>query len=291
MSSNTKIKCYLCGCSDHRQRPGKVRDNDKLQILECQDCGLVFISQREIPENLYEQSGMHSGALPAPEAWLRDTEWDDERRFRSLKAAMTNKDVLDFGCGAGGFIIKAQTITNMVCGVELEERLLPHFKKHKLNVSQKIESLPASQQFDLITAFHVIEHIEEPAQMLAHLSAKLREGGKIIIELPSSADALLTLYNCGPFSEFTYWSCHLYLFNAANIVLLANKAGLHLDYVNHIQRYPLSNHLHWLAKGEPGGHQVWRFMDSAELHQAYESRLAALGITDTFMACFSLSNN
>ena len=105
--------------------------------------------------------------------------------------------------------------------------------------------------------------------------------------MPSSADALLTLYESAPFSEFTYWSCHLYLFNAANLRLLAKKAGLKLDHVSHIQRYPLSNHLHWLARGLPGGHQVWSFLDSDDLSRAYEARLASLGKTDTLMASFS----
>lgn len=80
----------------------------------------------------------------------------------------------------------------------------------------------------------------------------------------------------------------MYLFNAANLPLLAHKAGLKVEYVNHIQRYPLSNHLYWLAKGKPGGHQLWSFLDSEELTRAYEARLASLGKTDTLIASFRL---
>ena len=124
--------------------------------------------------------------------------------------------------------------------------------------------------------------------MLRQLATRLRGGGRIIIEVPSSADALLTMYESAPFSEFTYWSCHRYLFNAANLPFLAKKAGLTLEYVSHIQRYPLSNHLSWLAKGKPGGHQLWSFLDNEELSRAYEARLASLGRTDTLMASLSL---
>jgi hypothetical protein len=104
-----------------------------------------------------------------------------------------------------------------------------------------------------------------------------------VIEVPSSADALLTLYENIPFSEFTYWTCHLYLFNASNLPLLAKSSGLSVEYVKHIQRYPLSNHLYWLAKGKPGGHQIWSFLDSEDLFRAYETQLAAIGKTDTLI--------
>jgi hypothetical protein len=98
---------------------------------------------------------------------------------------------------------------------------------------------------------------------------------------------LLTLYESTPFSEFTYWSCHLYLFNSSNLALLVRKAGLKMNYVKQIQRYPLSNHLYWLAKGKPGGHQKWHFLDSTELHAAYERQLAAIGKCDTILASIS----
>lgn len=283
-----KDKCYLCDCTEHRHRPGKVRDDASLNILECQECGLVFLSRTELPAGFYEQSCMH-GSDPQPiDKWLRDADRDDERRFRYLSEAMTNRDMLDFGCGVGGFLLKARSTARHAMGIELEARCQPHFQANGMDVFQSIADLPSNQIFDLITAFHVLEHLGDPANMLRQLATRLRDGGRIIIEVPSSADALLTLYENAPFSEFTYWSCHLYLFNAANLPLLAQKAGLKIDYISQIQRYPLSNHLHWLAKGKPGGHQLWNFLDSEELSRTYEARLASLGKTDTLIASLSL---
>jgi len=282
------LLCYLCGKERFKKREGKVRDNPSLDIIECLSCGLVFLSINELPEGFYEQSCMHSGEPQPVVAWLHDTDRDDERRFRYLSEAMTNRDILDFGCGVGGFLLKARSTAHHVMGIELEARLQPHFQTNGLDVFQSIDDIPSKQSFDLVTAFHVVEHLEDPANMLRQLATRLRGGGRIIIEVPSSSDALLTLYESTPFSEFTYWSCHLYLFNAANLPLLAQKAGLKLEYVSHIQRYPLSNHLYWLAKGKPGGHQVWSFLDSEELSNAYESSLASFGRTDTLIASMSL---
>jgi hypothetical protein len=49
----------------------------------------------------------------------------------------------------------------------------------------------------------------------------------------------------------------------------------------------LSNHLHWLVNGRPGGHQKWHFLDSPELHAAYEKQLAAIGKCDTIVGSVS----
>jgi SAM-dependent methyltransferase len=280
--------CYLCGSSEHLFREGKVRDNSSLDILECENCGVVTLSQKNVPEGFYEESGMHGDEALDIEAWIRELERDDDRRLKYLYDKLTNKDVLDFGCGPGGFLLKARNRTNEIFGIELETRLKQHYEKNNLFVVQHSHQLPQGKKFDYITAFHVVEHLEDPAAILIELSQRLKKGGKIIIEIPSGSDALLTLYKNKPFSEFTYWSCHLFLFNAANLKLLAKKAGLKLDYVDHVQRYPLSNHLHWLANGKPGGHQLWSVLDSDELSNAYEAKLASLGITDTLIASFSL---
>jgi hypothetical protein len=109
------------------------------------------------------------------------------------------------------------------------------------------------------------------------------------VEVPSSSDALLSLYNSVPFQNFTYWSPHLFLFNPDTFKKLSKKADLSLNWVKSIQRYPLSNHLHWLSHGLPGGHEKWSFLDSPNLTSAYEETLASLGITDTLIASLSKS--
>lgn len=88
--------CYLCGSNSFHFRPGKVRDNEKLSIVECRDCGLVFLlSFEHIQEKHYEDSGMHGDSLPDIQEWLNETENDDDRRFNFLKEKMINKSILD----------------------------------------------------------------------------------------------------------------------------------------------------------------------------------------------------
>ena len=276
------MTCYLCNHPDFSVRKGAVRDNPSLQIIECTNCGLVALSSlQHIQPGHYEDSGMHGDALPSIESWLRDSEQDDQRRFEMLKSVMVNRKVLDFGCGAAGFVRKAQSLAAEVVGVELESRVREYWG-NSIALHGGLEDVGGS--YDLITAFHVVEHLPDPRAMLRELATRLKDRGRLVIEVPSSEDALLTLYENDAFQRFTYWSQHLILFNAETLRRLATQAGLRVISIQQFQRYPLSNHLHWLSRNRPGGHQHWSFLDTPALTEAYTASLAAVGKCDTLIA-------
>jgi len=278
------MKCYLCGATNFSTRKGRARDNPNLQILECNGCGLVSLSDdSHITKDFYTNSGMHGEDPIAMEAWLKVSEWDDLRRFEMLRSILPSKNLLDFGCGAAGFLRMASSLAETATGIELEDRVIKYWLG-KLNIIQNIHDAGRQGGYELITAFHVIEHLADPLEILKSLAERLSASGRMVIEVPSSEDALLTLYDCNAFQHYTYWSQHLYLFNANTLEMLAKQAGLKVKAIQHIQRYPLSNHLHWLSKGMPGGHQYWAFLDSPELANSYASTLASLGKTDTLIA-------
>jgi len=81
-----------------------------------------------------------------------------------------------------------------------------------------------------------------------------------------------------------------YLFNAETLRQLTEQAGLRIVTIQQYQRYPLSNHLHWLSQGKLGGHQKWTFLDSPEFNSAYANALAAMGKCDTLIAHLELAD-
>lgn len=283
----TTMNCYLCNSTFFTQREGQVRDAPELKILACQQCGLVTLSSLDhIHAGFYEASGMH-GSAPIPmETWLKETAWDDQRRVNMLDTLLPNRRVLDFGCGAGGFLHKAQSMAASVSGIELEERVRNHWRE-KIQIHPHVEA--AAGKYDLVTAFHVVEHLPDPAGVLRALAGLLATHGRMVIEVPSSEDALLTLYDSSAFQRFTYWSQHLFLFNAETLRQLADRAGLRVVAIKQYQRYPLSNHLHWLSREKPGGHQQWGFLDTPELQSAYANALATMGKCDTLIAHLELA--
>ena len=88
-------------------------------------------------------------------------------------------------------MLKAQNIAAKVVGIELEQRVLDHFAGQLELYSSIEECKSQGLNFDVITAFHVLEHVPDPRAMLKELAEILGFGGKIVIELPSGNDALI----------------------------------------------------------------------------------------------------
>lgn len=281
------MRCYLCHGEKLTQVHGRCRDSATTKVLRCGSCGLVFLDNiGEVTEHFYETSGMYEFQAIDRMKLMREEKMDTERRATMLSPLVKGKRVLDFGCGTGAVAAAMKEAGADVCVVELNQAQREGISKDwGIKAVREVKDLDGS--FDLITLFHVLEHLPDPVATLKELKAKLSAGGKILVEVPHAEDALVALYDSAPFKDFTYWSLHLYLFNEATLKAVFTKAGFTGVEVDYLQRYNLSNHLHWLAKGKPGGHEVWKHLSSAELDLSYARKLADLKLTDTLIATSS----
>ena len=90
---------------------------------------------------------------------------DDIRRKNTLLEYCKNKSVLDFGCGFGGFIKEISKTVKSVAGVELSACEREYLKKVGYRVEKNIDNY--KEKFDVITLFHVFEHLLNPNFLLA----------------------------------------------------------------------------------------------------------------------------
>ena len=236
-------------------------------------------------DDFYQTSGMRDRLVDTPEHTRIATRMDDERRFRFTEHMIEGRDVLDFGCGDGGYLIRARKVARRVQGIELEKAMRDGLREEGLPCCASLHEVG---QFDVITLFHVLEHLASPLDYLEKFRQHLTPGGMILIEVPNAEDALLSLYHSEAFADFTYWHCHVYLYNNMTLRRLAKKAGLKVKFMRQVQRYPLANHLYWLSQDKPGGHQAWAFLRDAALDERYGDMLAKLGIADTILAGFTV---
>ena len=283
MKQQEKIKCRLCGSENITETEYKLRDSKDLKVLKCNNCSLVFLSSFEhISRDFYQRGKMHSSNFK-PEKWLVASKIDDTRRFEQLKDKIRNKTLLDFGCGAGGFLLYAKEIAD-VYGVEEQETLFDFFQKNTLSVYKTLDDV--DKKFDIITMFHVLEHLDEPEKVVTKLLGLLNDGGELIIEVPNEDDALISVYKCRAFTNFTHWSCHLFCFNKKTLQRLVSKCRVKINYIKPVQRFGLANHLYWIFKGDKGGQRKWTFFNKFDC--IYKNLLKFFGKSDTLM--ISLSN-
>ena len=125
--------CYLCLGAKHKKREGKIRNLDDVDVLECEDCSLVFLSSfAHMNEGFYQDGAMHSDI--SLETWIEITKTDDLRRFNFVKKKIQDKKVLDFGSGNAAFINLAKNIAKEAVGLEIDETFKEYFIQNNLQI-------------------------------------------------------------------------------------------------------------------------------------------------------------
>jgi len=275
--------CDICGGNGELIHYG-VRDRDDVDVYKCENCDTKFLVSSKTLENDYEAGFMYSAgnklSVLSIEERLKEFEPDDVRRYNMVCELCTNKKILDFGCGFGGFLTRIKNVAKEAVGVELSEVERSYLTGKGIDCRREIGDF--EDKFDVITLFHVFEHLQEPREWLKEFRKKLNPGGKLVIEVPNANDVLLSKYTSERFADFTYWSAHLMLYTTESFENLIKQVGGYEITINtQVQRYSIGNHLYWLAKGLPGGHKVWKDLDSDDLNKAYEVKLRELKMCDT----------
>jgi SAM-dependent methyltransferase len=87
--------------------------------------------------------------------------------------------LLDFGCGSGQFLEMARLFGIECVGVD---RSADRRKIAGFEIAHELDDVTGN--FDVISMFEVLEHLDDPRAIVAALSARLNSGGMMIIEVP-----------------------------------------------------------------------------------------------------------
>ncbi len=264
----------------------RVRDRDDISIMKCKQSGVVFTST---PEHM--DLSHYADKHEFPHYWkednrkkaLIDSFEDDSRRKDQFLSLISNKKWMDVGTGAGGVLDLLDPFAERVVAVEPQQRALDSLRNEDYEAYGDIADVPFND-FDVISLFHVFEHLTDPLSLLKTAYDKLEVGGKIIIEVPHANDFLFSFLDLEEFKKFTFWSEHLVLHNRTSLTAFLHRANFKNVVINGYQRYNLANHLHWLKEKKPSGHIKWSMLATDQLDAAYSSMLEKSDMTDTLIA-------
>jgi 2-polyprenyl-3-methyl-5-hydroxy-6-metoxy-1,4-benzoquinol methylase len=215
----------------------------------------------------------------------------DRLKFRGILKYLDTapKSYCDVGCGSGRFLRLMHTkgvvkIRNY--GLELEERSVEQLKKDGYQVFvERIEDCTRipDGSLDLITMFHVIEHVDDPGKVIQKLARLLSDNGVIALETPNidSLDARRF--------KTTYWGGyhiprHWNLFKLETMQRLLSDHGLELvatKYQTGHSFWMYSNH-HSIRYGEGNVEKGMRF----DPFKGSLVRLIAFTFSDIIRAMF-----
>ncbi|MFM7858359.1 MAG: class I SAM-dependent methyltransferase [Flammeovirgaceae bacterium] len=226
--------CPICGGSafkGHIQAKDYTTTGEVFNIEQCATCQFVFTNPRPTETEIgkYYQSKNYishtdGGNRLIDRVYVMARNYAMSWKLGLLKAHQPTGDILDFGCGTGEFLHYCQSQGWNVQGVEpsINAREIAGRKIGK-RVAMEISELK-HQQFDVVTLWHVLEHIHQLESALKNILNSLRIEGTLFIAVPNYKSADGQHYQ-------NYWAGydvprHLWHFSKQTICTLLERNGL-----------------------------------------------------------------
>lgn len=233
-------KCPLCNnksyenfiiCKDY------TVSKESFAITQCSNCAFLFTNPRpekKIIQEYYESEDYisHSNNSNNPINFLYKIarKFTLQSKLTLLNKLSQSKTLLDYGCGTGALLDLAKSKHWNVTGIEPNQQAR-NIAKSKVgeHVHSKIEKLDEKQTFDVITLWHVLEHVHNLNKTIRQLKSHLSTKGTLLIALPNNMSLDQGIYK-------EYWAAydvprHLYHFNQLTINKLAKKHAFKLKEI------------------------------------------------------------
>jgi SAM-dependent methyltransferase len=225
------VACWACGAGTTAPSAALA----PLDFLECGDCGLVFRPgiDAQATRAVYE-GGAYEEREFAVDYALAGSIAERRRNARTRLAWVCHRAragrLLDIGAAGGAFVLEAQEAGFAALGVEPA----PAFARHARDVLHvdvrdgRVEEaeLPAGS-LDVVTMWHVLEHIPAPLGSVQHIRGLLRPGhGLLFVEVPNFTS--LAAQQMGRDWTHLDLGVHVSQFAPRSLSLLLERAGLEL---------------------------------------------------------------
>ena len=205
-------------------------------IQECETCHLRLTNPRPGADSIGEfyqsptyisHSGKSNNIFDF--IYLQARKLALKQKFRLIKKHKQQGTILDYGCGTGEFLEYMANHDWTVLGVEPAENARAKANhlliKSNGQVKGTLDELPTGH-FDVITLWHVLEHIAAPGKLLSTLKKRLNKDGFIFVAVPNYKSHDAEYYK-------EHWAGydvprHFWHFSPPQIQTLFENHGLHL---------------------------------------------------------------
>jgi 2-polyprenyl-3-methyl-5-hydroxy-6-metoxy-1,4-benzoquinol methylase len=240
---NSKNTCEFLVAKDH------LLTNEAFPLFKCQSCGFIFTQNVPPPDKIgaYYQSQDYVSHSDTRKGLMNKIyhlgrTFMQKKKIRMVDRVARGKKLLDIGCGTGYFPAYMMQKGYKVAGVEVDEKARNFASKEfGLNVISPDEFLNKGflEKFDVITLWHVLEHLDDFDLYLEKMLEHLENEGTLMIALPNCSSLDARFYK-------EYWAGydvprHLWHFTPSTVLRLAVKHDLKLVKMKRLLLDPFYN--------------------------------------------------
>jgi len=204
---------YGCKSCDFRFTNPRPADNDLSSYYENED----YVSHSEKATNLINR------------LFLFVRRFNVEKKIKIVKKYSHGKKLLDYGAGNGYFLFHARKNGFDIFGVEPNKMAREIAKKNYQVDLWELSQIDPSQKVDIITLWHVLEHLPDFKTHMRQFQSILNEKGTLILALPNFESHDATYFK-------EAWAAldvprHLWHFSPKHIKILAEKFGFYVEKI------------------------------------------------------------
>jgi len=199
-------------------------------MVECVNCALRYTRPLPTKQELAKLYGQDFYVSNSPRLWSgdflrilfqRSVFWQHHRALLGKRPGRA----LDLGCGNGDFLATLKRRGWEVYGTEFSSAAceLARAKGVRVHQGDLVSANFPAQSFDVITLWHVFEHLPDPLAELAEVRRILRDDGLLVIEVPNSGCLTLRLSKQGWYPLDV--PRHLQHYTPATLQRLLREAG------------------------------------------------------------------
>jgi SAM-dependent methyltransferase len=223
------IECPVCDGESGKQVASLDRRFKRLPTFACGDCGLLFTNPMPTDEelanyytNFYRLD--YQGAVDTPsEKHLEKRRIEARGRIACVEPLLKSASrTLDVGCGSGEFVTDLLKLGHDALGLE-PGSTYGNFARSLHGDRIQVQGWQAatySDRFDLVSCFHVLEHLRNPLAALRQFAKWTKPNGLVYIEVPNMGES-------SPSKGMgALHFAHVIGFNQHNLVLAGLLSGL-----------------------------------------------------------------
>lgn len=231
-----EIDCLLCNNLNRRI----IYKGNSVAIVKCQECSFIYLSPRIKKEYMgeYYKDNYYMIGNDSYKRKLYQRE-----KLKKLYKFKRDGRILDIGCGDGIFLQLAKQQGWETFGTEISKEAVEYATEvRKVNVINTNDIKMAKFDecyFDVITLWHVLEHLYNPENTLQEIHRILKNDGVLVVALPNIESIQSKIFK-------NYWvhldiPRHLFHFSEDTIKKFLEKYGFKILRVN----YPSREHNKW----------------------------------------------
>jgi 2-polyprenyl-3-methyl-5-hydroxy-6-metoxy-1,4-benzoquinol methylase len=238
---STSLKCPACDGSnfvDYLELQDYFLSKEKFRLSKCQKCGLLYTLPQPHYESVarYYDSSEYTSHNTSKRSlknllYMQARKFAISQKLRMIEKYINKGKIFDIGGGTGEFLNHCRKRGWGVSGIEPNSIAREKaFVTHGLKLFDSDKILAAEwESMDVITMWHVLEHMEDPAKQFQTNNQLLKPDGLLVVALPNYES-----WDANHYGKF--WAAydvprHLFHFSQESLTQLSERSGFRVEEI------------------------------------------------------------